>query len=100
MLGISIGSPANELIKPLNARMPAIITEADLKKWIGEEPVSKQDLKRMLQPFAASQMRLWPVSERVGNWRNNGADLVEPVSEFDLDGIPSSRGRLFEMPVV
>ena len=39
MLGISIGSPANELIKPLNARMPAIITEADLKKWIGEEPV-------------------------------------------------------------
>ena len=53
MLGISIGSPANELIKPLNARMPAIITEADLKKWIGEEPVSKQDLKRMLQLFAA-----------------------------------------------
>ena len=54
----------------------------------------------MLQPLAASQMRLWPVSERVSNWRNNGANLVEPVSEFDLDGIPSSQGRLLEMSVV
>ena len=55
---------ANELIRPLHDRMPVIIAEADLKKWIGEEPASEEDLKRMLQPFAASQMRLWPVSER------------------------------------
>jgi putative SOS response-associated peptidase YedK len=34
----------------------------------------------MLAPYPASDMTLWPVSNAVGNVRNDGPELVEPIS--------------------
>jgi putative SOS response-associated peptidase YedK len=32
-----------------------------------------------LKPFSSDRMKLWPISKKVNNWRNNGPDLVDPI---------------------
>jgi putative SOS response-associated peptidase YedK len=33
----------------------------------------------MLVPYPAGEMTMWPVSQRVGNVKNNDPSLAEPV---------------------
>ncbi|HTJ62599.1 MAG TPA: SOS response-associated peptidase [Alphaproteobacteria bacterium] len=75
--------PANSLIAPMNERMPVILRADQWAKWLGQEPAHEQELKDMLRPYPAEDMTLWPVSKRVGNVRNNDAELLTPV-EIDL----------------
>jgi hypothetical protein len=37
-------------------------------------------LKRLLAPYPAENMAMWPVDKRVGNVRNNDPALIEPVA--------------------
>ena len=39
------------------------------------------ELKAMLRPYPSERMTLWPVDKRVGNVRNDSADLFEPIGE-------------------
>jgi putative SOS response-associated peptidase YedK len=32
-----------------------------------------------MRPYPAEKMAAWPVSDRVGNVRNNDAELLEPL---------------------
>jgi putative SOS response-associated peptidase YedK len=36
-------------------------------------------LKALPKPFPADRMKLWPVDRAVGNWRNNGLQLIDPI---------------------
>ncbi len=76
--------PSNALMMPLNERMPVILREDQWPKWLGEEPAHEQEIKDMMRPYPAEDMTLWPVSKRVGNVRNNDAELLTPV-EIDLE---------------
>jgi putative SOS response-associated peptidase YedK len=77
---VVITTEANELIEPLHDRMPVILAEEDWPAWLGEVPASDAELKALLKPFPADRMKLWPVDRAVGNWRNNGPQLIEPVA--------------------
>ena len=46
--------------------------------WLGEEPAEPDVLKSLLVPYAGA-MVAWPVSQRVGNVKNNDATLIEPI---------------------
>ena len=70
---------ANDLLAPLHDRMPVILAEKDRPRWLGETPSSEADLKALLAPFPPERMTLWPVDRRVGNVKNDDADLVQPV---------------------
>ncbi len=72
--------PANELIAPLHDRMPVILAEEDWPRWLGETPASAAELKALLRPYPARRMKLWPVARTVNNWRNDGPQLVEPIT--------------------
>ena len=74
-----ITTSANELIGELHDRMPVILAEADWPAWLGEVPATDADLKALLKPFPSEEMELWPIDKRVGNWRNNDEDLLNPV---------------------
>jgi putative SOS response-associated peptidase YedK len=74
-----ITTNSNDLIAPLHDRMPVILHEADWPKWLGEEPATETELKVLLRPYPAEEMELWPVSTRVGNVRNNDAELIVRV---------------------
>jgi len=66
---------ANEVLEPVHNRMPVILEPKDYKRWM--EPASPERLPvDLLRPFPAERMTAWPVSERVGNVRNNDAELL------------------------
>jgi putative SOS response-associated peptidase YedK len=71
---------ANDLIRPLHDRMPAILGEADWPKWLGEVEADEPELKAMLKPYPSAKMALWPVDKRVNNWRNDSPDLIRPAA--------------------
>ena len=69
----------NEIMEPIHNRMPVILEPKDYARWLdpGDPPRPPVDL---LRPYPAERMCAWPVSDRVGNVRNNDPGLLEPVS--------------------
>ena len=72
-----ITTEANDLMTPIHDRMPVIIGSENWEKWLGEEPVNDNELKTMLAPFPSQRLSAWPVDKRVGNVKNDSADLIE-----------------------
>ena len=56
-----------------------ILAERDWPKWLGEEPATEEGLKTLLVPCPSEELRLWPVDKRVGNVRNKGPELAQPL---------------------
>ena len=69
----------NQLCGELHSRMPVILPPETWPIWLGEEPAEPTHLKALLIPYAG-EMVAWPVSQRVGNVKNNDAGLIEPVT--------------------
>src|SRR5208283_2665160 len=85
---IITGEP-NELVAQIHTRMPVILPEEVHAKWLGE--TEGGDLKSLLKPFPANQMRIWAISPRVNSPRNNDPDIVTPINISDF-------GQLFPTP--
>lgn len=66
----------NELAERVHDRMPVILEPGDYERWMdpGESARPPVDL---LRPYPAEKMRSWTVSDRVGNVRNDDADLLK-----------------------
>jgi len=71
---------ANERLASIHDRMPVIVERKDYDRWLDadEKAAPPADL---LHPYAANQMRAWPVSDRVGNVCNNTPSLLDQVQE-------------------
>jgi putative SOS response-associated peptidase YedK len=41
---------------------------------------AKDTVSALLQPYPASQMAMYPVSKRVGNVKNDDAELIVPAA--------------------
>jgi putative SOS response-associated peptidase YedK len=77
---IITGEP-NELVAQIHTRMPVILPEEDHSKWLGETEAG--DLKALLKPFPANQMRIWAISPRVNSPENNDPDILTPIDIWD-----------------
>jgi putative SOS response-associated peptidase YedK len=73
---IITGDP-NELVAQVHTRMPVILALEHHAKWLGE--IEDGDLKELLKPYPADQMKMWPVSQRVNIPKNDDPSLVEPI---------------------
>jgi putative SOS response-associated peptidase YedK len=71
-----ITTSANTLMAPIHDRMPVILSPTDYDPWLQ----SKEPPLNLLRPFDADQMQAWPVSDRVGNVRNNDSTLIDPIT--------------------
>ncbi len=71
-----VTTPANDALRPLHERMPAVIEPEGWPLWLGE---AEGDATALLRPSAAA-LRVWPVTTRVNNVRNDAPDLLEPSS--------------------
>jgi len=69
----------NELCGELHNRMPVILPPERWSTWLGEETTEPDQLKSVLVPYTGA-ITCWPVSQRVGNVKNNDASLIEPVA--------------------
>lgn len=56
----------------LHERMPVILEMADIADWLGETDADPAPLMRT----SMAPLRIWPVSTRVNNVRNEGPDLL------------------------
>jgi putative SOS response-associated peptidase YedK len=74
-----ITTDANELMRPLHDRMPAILHEADYEAWLKPQDRTRAELASLLAPYPAEEMRAYPVSPLVNSARNEGPELIEAV---------------------
>jgi len=70
----------NELMEPVHDRMPVILEPHDYQRWLeaGDPERLPVDL---LRPLPSGKMKKWRVSERVGNVRNNDAELLGEIRD-------------------
>ncbi|MFA6047014.1 MAG: SOS response-associated peptidase [Phycisphaerales bacterium] len=73
-----IVGPANDLAREIHDRMPVILDAAEHETWLGSADPGA--IKALLRPYPAVRMRSYPVSTRVGNVRNDDADLIQEIS--------------------
>jgi putative SOS response-associated peptidase YedK len=67
-----VTTDANELMRPLHDRMPAILDPKDYAAWLDQMPRPKEQLLALLRAFPSEEMRAVPVSTTVNNPRNQG----------------------------
>jgi putative SOS response-associated peptidase YedK len=66
----------NALMEPIHNRMPVILEPRDYTRWLDPGDSAKPPVD-LLRPYPAEKMTAWPVSDRVGNVRNNDPELLE-----------------------
>ena len=72
-----ITTEPNALMASIHNRMPAILPPEAYDLWLDPDAA---DGRALLGPFPAEAMEAYPVSQRVGNVRNEGPDLAEPIA--------------------
>lgn len=73
---------ANELMKPIHHRMPAILLPEHVAEWINPE-TDRSLLSAALEPYPADEMETWPVSSRVNSVANDDPDLIKPIDTHE-----------------
>jgi len=71
----------NELVAKVHDRMPVILTQETMPRWIGDQPLAPDELKLLFKPLAADHMASRPVNRYVSNSRNQGPLCLEPPDE-------------------
>jgi putative SOS response-associated peptidase YedK len=70
----------NDLVAVYHNRMPVMLDEEARWQWL--EPDAKQkDLRDLLVPFPAEEMKCYAVSRAVNSPNNDSPDVVDPVSD-------------------
>jgi putative SOS response-associated peptidase YedK len=78
----------NEVTEPFHNRMPVILEQKDYDRWLEPGDPARPPID-LFRPYPAEKMHAWPVSDRVGNVRNNDPALLEQVTPADSAGSPS-----------
>jgi putative SOS response-associated peptidase YedK len=79
-LAIVTGQP-NELVAEVHDRMPVILHPDDWDAWL-DEGARPGELRPMLRPYPAKELRMYAVSPAVNNVRSQGAELLLPLSRW------------------
>jgi putative SOS response-associated peptidase YedK len=70
--------PANELVRPLHDRMPAILPPSDFTAWLSNA-TPMPDVVTLLQSFPADWMEAVPVGPAVNSVKNDGPECIRPT---------------------
>ena len=68
----------NSLMEPIHNRMPVILEPRDYDRWLEPGDPARPPVD-LLRPFPAEKMTARPVSDRVGNVRNNDSKLLDEL---------------------
>lgn len=75
-----ITTSAPDELGMIHDRMPMIIHPGSWADWLDPANNDVADLKALLTPAMAGDLTTWPVSTAVNSVRNNGPELIKPVS--------------------
>lgn len=72
-----ITTSSNELMQPLHARMPVILTDQDERTWLQAAGSEFQDLLDLLgKPISSEPLEAFPVSSKVNAPKNDSPNLI------------------------
>ena len=72
--------PANELVAPMDPRMPVVVSEDKFADWLGPDRSRADKVLDPLEPYPSERMECWPVSTRVNSPAEDDAGLIVPIS--------------------
>lgn len=75
-----ITTDANETLKPIHHRMPAILAPQDYDRWLDPNACPPRAALDLLRPAPDEWLEAYPVSTRVNKVANDNPDLIEPVA--------------------
>jgi putative SOS response-associated peptidase YedK len=70
---------AHDMMGQLHDRMPVILPRQTVDHWLDPSVNEPDELKPMLLQFPGDEMQSWSVGKAVGNVRNQGPELMEPI---------------------
>jgi putative SOS response-associated peptidase YedK len=70
---------ANDTMGQLHDRMPIILPRHAVDHWLDPAVSDADELKPMLHALHGVELQTWPVGKAVGNARNQGPKLMEPI---------------------
>lgn len=73
----------NPLCAKVHNRMPVILSRENEMRWLSQDPLTQQDLSRILAPNPESKMAKIPVSDLVNNPSIDDERLVQPLGSSD-----------------
>jgi len=73
---------ANSLVAPVHERMPVILSRPGEERWLDPNPVTPEDLKKILVPYPAGCMEAIPVSDLVNNPSVDDERVIQPLGSF------------------
>ena len=68
----------NDLVAPIHTRMPVLLTQTTMPRWLGSEPLSTDAYRELTEPLPADRMQVREVSRFMSNSRNEGPQCLEP----------------------
>lgn len=74
-----ITTQANALMSQIHTRMPVILQPNDYDRWLSRDEAAQPPLN-LLASYASEAMEMRPANPLVNNARNNGPELLIPVS--------------------
>ena len=88
-----VTTSANSFIEPLHNRMPVILSGETQALWLDPLTEDPANLEPLLIPAPEELLTSHRVAETVNSVKNQGAELILPLAEGDLEANPD--GRLF-----
>src|SRR5262249_55059986 len=79
--GAVLTVPANALLRPLTARMPAIVRVQDYDVWLDPAAQEPERLHDLLRPYAAKEMETVAVSQYVNDPHHEDARCTRPLGQ-------------------
>jgi putative SOS response-associated peptidase YedK len=68
----------------IHERMPMIVEPDRWDAWLDPARTDLDDVRKLLVPAMSGTMEAYPVSPSVGNVRNNGPELIQPLLNGDI----------------
>jgi putative SOS response-associated peptidase YedK len=69
----------NELMAPINTRMPIILQPGDEARWLDPTIIEPEQLQTCLEPYAAAEMAASAISALVNSHVNDRAEILAPA---------------------
>ncbi len=74
-----ITTEPNGLMARIHDRMPAIIPRELYARWLDPTLQDPAEIQPMIASYPAKELQAVPVSRKINNARNQGAELIEPA---------------------
>jgi putative SOS response-associated peptidase YedK len=71
----------NGMMEAIHNRMPVVLDREGIDLWLDEEVTDPAEVLPLLVPCPDEALTAYEVGAAVGNMRNDGRDLITPVSE-------------------